>query len=242
MDAPGHALADAPAVAAADFQPAPGPLATTDLAVSRGGAAVLAGLTIAVQPGAALVLRGPNGAGKTTLLRTLAGLQPPLAGTIAPGPDAMAYASHADGLKATLTVAENLRFWARLHGHRAIAPALDAFGLAPLAGRAAGLLSAGQKRRLGLARLLLTRRPVWLLDEPTVSLDAATVARFAAVLRAHMAHGGIAVIATHVDLGLPVAHQLDVSTLAATPGAAGTKAGAEGSDAAFASGGGEAFR
>jgi heme exporter protein A len=191
-----------------------------DLAVARGGVPLLSGLDAEVPAGAALILRGPNGAGKTTLLRTLAGLQPPRAGHVRPGPDAMAYASHTDGLKATLTVDENLAFWARVHGHRDIAPARAAFDLERLADRPAAALSAGQKRRLGLARLVLTRRPVWLLDEPTVSLDTASVARFAAAVRAHLAGGGIAVIATHIDLGLGEAQVLDVSAHAARAAAA----------------------
>ena len=192
-------------------------LVAEGLAVARGGLRVLEGLSFALAPGAALILRGPNGAGKTTLLRTLAGLQPPEAGRISAAPDSIAYAAHADGLKATLTAAENLAFWARAFGapKDAAARALDAFGLAALAGRQAQHLSAGQKRRLGLARLLVTGRPVWALDEPTVSLDAAATATFAAVVRAHCAGGGAAVIATHVDLGLPEAAVLDVAAFRA---------------------------
>lgn len=128
----------------------------------------------------------------------------------------MAYASHADGLKATLTVRENLVFWAQVHGHSEIAPALRAFDLGHLIDRHAGTLSAGQKRRLGLARLCVTNRPIWLLDEPTVSLDTASVALFADTVRAHLAAGGSAVIATHIDLGLPDAHVLDVTPFRAS--------------------------
>jgi len=193
------------------FDSAPAPIRLSALAVARGGVPVLSGLEVEVAPGTALILRGPNGSGKTTLLRTLAGLQPPATGRVAPGPDAMAYASHADGIKAPLTVAENLAFWARIHGHGDIAPALAAFALAPLADRPAAALSAGQKRRLGLARLVLARRPVWLLDEPTVSLDSAAVGLFAQAVSAHLAAGGLAVIATHIDLGLPDAQVLDVA-------------------------------
>jgi heme exporter protein A len=181
------------------------------LAIGKGGASLLSGIQAHVAPGEALILRGPNGAGKTTLLRTLAGLQPPTAGTVAPGPEAMAYASHADGIKATLTVEENLAFWARVHGHGETAPARAAFDLDALANRPAAALSAGQKRRLGLARLVLARRPIWLLDEPTVSLDTASVGRFAAAVAAHLAAGGLAVIATHIDLGLGSARELDVT-------------------------------
>jgi heme exporter protein A len=185
-------------------------LSLTNLAVARGGVTVLRGLTLTVTPGQALILRGPNGSGKTTLLRTLAGLQPPAGGTCDLPPDSVAYAAHADGLKSTLTVAENLSFWSQIYGGPVLDPALTALNLTQLAGRRAGELSAGQKRRLGLARLLVTGRPVWLLDEPTVSLDVASVAMFAEVVRAHLATGGLAVIATHVDLGLPEAVVLDL--------------------------------
>ncbi|WP_425456107.1 heme ABC exporter ATP-binding protein CcmA [Aliishimia ponticola] len=186
-----------------------------DLAVARGAACVLEGLAFTLAPGQALILRGPNGSGKTTLLRTLAGLQPPQAGEILGGGEEIAYAGHSDGLKSMLTVAENLTFWAEIYGTRGIDPALAAFELTPLRDRLAGTLSAGQKRRLGLARMLVTGRPIWAMDEPTVSLDAASVELFAATVRAHLGQGGLAVIATHIDLGLPEAHVFDVSRFAA---------------------------
>ena len=181
-----------------------------NLAVARGGVTVLQDLSFRVDPGQALVLRGPNGSGKTTLLRTLAGLQPVVAGDIDCLPDAVAYAAHADGLKSSLTVAENLGFWAAIYGGPAIDRAVQAMDLPNLTRRRAGELSAGQKRRLGLARLLVTGRPLWLLDEPTVSLDVASVALFAGVVRQHLADGGAAIIATHVDLSLPEARLLDL--------------------------------
>lgn len=186
-------------------------LQAVDLAVARGGVAVLAGVTFTLAQGRALILRGPNGLGKTTLLRTVAGLQPPLAGEVRVDPDQVAYAAHADGLKSTLTVAENLTFWASVFGTSGAEAALSAMNLSALRDRRAADLSAGQKRRLGLARLLVTGRTFWCLDEPTVSLDTASVALFAGVLRAHLARGGAALIATHIDLGLPEAEVLDLS-------------------------------
>ena len=177
-------------------------VAVTDLACARGGVPVLEGVSFELAASQALVLRGPNGSGKTTLLRTLAGLQPALCGAVSPSPDAIAYSAHADGVKAMLTVAENLAFWARIYGAGEIGRALDAFDLHDLAARPAQNLSAGQRRRLGLARLLVAGRPVWALDEPTVSLDADAVDRFVLAVRSHLSAGGIAVIATHVELGL----------------------------------------
>lgn len=186
-------------------------LTVTDLSIARGGVRVLAGLSFALAAGEALVLRGPNGVGKTTVLRTVAGLQPPLEGQVDAPPDSLAYAGHSDGIKPTLSVAENLNFWADVFGKSDISAALEAFDLIPLAERPAGTLSAGQKRRLGLARLLVTGRPIWILDEPTVSLDADAVAMFAAAIRAHLGRGGAALIATHIDLGLTEARVLDVT-------------------------------
>ncbi len=191
-------------------------LTVTDLAISRGGVPVLEGLSFTLKAGRALILRGPNGIGKTTLLRTLAGLQPPISGDIKGAEDQVAYASHSDGLKPTLTVTENLVFWASVFGVGDIQPALDAFELNELADRHAGNLSAGQKRRLGLARMLVTGRPIWMLDEPTVSLDRNAVAMFAEAVRAHLGQGGSALIATHTDLGLD-GEALDVGPNKAKP-------------------------
>ncbi|OJI94062.1 heme exporter protein A [Planktotalea frisia] len=187
-----------------------------DLSVARGGIAVLEGLSFTVNPGQALILRGPNGIGKTTLLRSLAGLQPALNGEINAPNESIAYAAHSDGIKHVLTVRENLEFWADVFGTNDIAPALNAFELEPLANRPAGALSAGQKRRLGLARLLVTARPIWILDEPTVSLDIHAVEMFANAIRAHLVGGGIALIATHIDLGLE-ADILDITSFKAKP-------------------------
>ncbi|MDP5305566.1 heme ABC exporter ATP-binding protein CcmA [Paracoccus spongiarum] len=209
-------------------------LAVEDLAVARGGLRAVEGVSFVLEAGRALILRGPNGIGKTTLLRTVAGLQPPVAGRIIMDDDAVAYAAHADGLKHALGVAENLAFWARIFdggsgdggdGVGAVGRALAAMDLMALADRPAAALSAGQKRRLGLARLLVTGRPLWVLDEPTVSLDAASVARFGAAIRAHLAAGGSALMATHIDLGLAEARDLDLTPFRARPGRSHRPAG-----------------
>jgi heme exporter protein A len=196
-------------------------LTVSGLACARGGVPVLEGLTMRLAAGQCLILRGPNGIGKTTLLRTIAGLQPAVAGEISAAPESLAYAAHADGLKGALTAEENLAFWAAVHGQRDVEAALAAMDLRALRDRPARNLSAGQKRRLGLARLLVTGRPIWLLDEPTVSLDVASVALFAGVVRRHLAAGGSALIATHVDLGLAEAEVLDLTPFRARAGARG---------------------
>ena len=193
-------------------------LTVRNLTIARGGLPVLSGLSFLLEPGQAMILRGPNGAGKTTLLRTLAGLQPPLAGEVSGADDTIAYAGHADGLKAMLSVSENLRFWADVFGQQRLDAALEAYRLRELEHRLAGTLSAGQKRRLGLSRLLVTGRPIWMLDEPTVSLDKDAVAMFVAAVKAHLGQGGSALIATHIDLGIE-AETLDVGAYKADPNA-----------------------
>jgi heme exporter protein A len=184
-------------------------LVVENLVCARGGVRVLEGVSFRLRPRQALVLRGPNGVGKTTLLRVIAGLQPAVSGRLEV-PE-VAYAGHLDGVKGPLTVAENLRFWASVYGTAGVDAAMAALNLAALRDRLAGSLSAGQRRRLGLARLLVTGRAVWVLDEPTVSLDAASVALFAEVIGAHLAAGGSALIATHVDLGLAGMEEMDLT-------------------------------
>jgi heme exporter protein A len=182
------------------------------LAAFRGERLVFRDVDFSVPVGGALVLRGANGTGKSTLLRLLAGLVRPIAGRLLwHGEDALAdlpshaarvsYVGHLDAVKPGLTVGENLQFAASMGGG-AIPPALQALGLADLAEVPARFLSAGQKRRLALARLVLSPAPVWLLDEPTVGLDAASIERIGSVLRAHRARGGLIIATTHVPLPL----------------------------------------
>jgi heme exporter protein A len=202
-------------------------LVAENLVLSRAGRTVVDGLSLQLKDGEALLLRGPNGSGKTTLLRALAGFLAPAAGVIrfedAPAerePGELAhFVGHLDGIKSHLTVAENLAFWTAYlgGGGRTPALALDGFGLVALADIPAGYLSAGQKRRLALARLVAVQRPLWLLDEPTVSLDAEAVELLVAAIAGHLAGGGLAVVATHVDIPLAEARTLQLG--AATQGA-----------------------
>jgi heme exporter protein A len=195
-----------------------GVLEADGLATIRGERLIFAGLSFRVAAGGALLLTGPNGAGKSTLLRLLAGLGRIEAGRLLwDGEDALAdlpahaarvaYLGHLDALKLGLTAAENLRPWGT---RAAVAAALEAGGLAPLADLPVRLLSAGQRRRLALARLDLRGAALWLLDEPTLGLDVAAVARFGAMLARHRAGGGVVVAATHLPLPLAEAATLAI--------------------------------
>ena len=186
------------------------------LAAFRGERLVLCGIDLQVEAGGALLLVGPNGSGKSTLLRLLAGLVRAEAGRLLWGADdaladlpsharRVAYVGHLDAVKPGLTVSENLRFWGDP------APGLTAMGLDALADLPARMLSAGQKRRVALARLAMTQRVLWLLDEPTLGLDAASVARFGDLLATHRAGGGLVVAATHLPLPLPGAIALSLA-------------------------------
>lgn len=189
-----------------------------ELAVWRGERLVLSGIDFMLPAGGALLLTGANGAGKSTLLRVVAGLVPLIEGVLLwQAQDALAdrvtharrlrYLSHADALKPSLTARENLAFFARLWGG-AVEPALAALGLSELADLPARVLSSGQKRRLALARLALSPSALWLLDEPTVGLDGASVAQLGVLLAAHRAAGGAVMAATHLPLPLPDAVEL----------------------------------
>ena len=183
------------------------------LACERGGRELFRGLDLTLAPGETALVTGPNGAGKSSLLRMFAGLLPPSAGTVAwtgRGEADFHYVGHADAVKPALTVSQNIAFWVRLAGRGSVAPGLEAVGLAALADLPARLLSAGQRRKLGLARLFAAPAPLWLLDEPTAGLDAAATQAFRHGLEAHLAGGGAAAIATHIPLGMEPAHCIDL--------------------------------
>lgn len=194
-------------------------LSVEGLGVLRGERLVFRDLSFGLEPGGAVLLTGPNGAGKTTLLMVLAGLLPHQAGTIRFGggalPEHVALSTHLDAVKPVMTVAENLAFWAAYAGTpAAVAPALETLNLTALADLPAGLLSQGQKRRAALARLLVCPRPVWLLDEPSVSLDAASVGILTGLIADHRAAGGSVLVSSHIPLGLGDAAPLDLGARA----------------------------
>ena len=198
-------------------------LRVTELATGYGGVAVVAGLSLEVAAGEAVLLAGPNGSGKSTLLRTIAGFITPLRGSIEleDGDPELTVGQqahllgHLNAIKPRLTVRQNLEDWARILGgsSSAVEAALAAFALDDLAELPLGYLSAGQKRRTALARLLVAHRPLWLLDEPTTALDTANADLVARIMRAHVAAGGIIVAATHLALAIPASRTLDLASL-----------------------------
>lgn len=198
-------------------------LDVADLACRRAGRRVLAGIGFRLEAGGALVVTGRNGAGKSTLLAALAGLLRPERGRIelAPGEgprsERLHLLGHRDGLKAQLTPAENLRFSAGClgGGGTGIGAALARVGLGGAADLPSAYLSAGQRRRLGLARLLVSPRPLWLLDEPTSALDAEGQRLLDELMAAHRAGGGAVIAATHSPLPLPGAETLRLGRAAA---------------------------
>lgn len=202
-------------------------LVVENLSIDRGGRRVLEAVGFALDAGQALVVTGANGAGKSTLLAALAGLLPTAAGRIAlegaDDPDAPVaeychYVGHREALKSALTPRETLVFWGEMLriGRPGLAPeaALAAFDLGHAVDFPVGYLSAGQRRRCSLARILVAPRPLWLLDEPVTALDAASQARFAGLMQAHLDAGGLIVAATHAPIGLERARQLKLGSAA----------------------------
>ena len=184
-----------------------------EMQAERGGEYVFSGVGFSLGGGESLIVTGPNGSGKSTLLRVVAGLLPLAAGRIhlegggerfASVAAASHYLGHLNAMKPALGVAENLQFWRNFCGEArlAVADALDQVGLGDIAHLPFGYLSAGQRRRAAIARLLVSHRPVWLLDEPTAGLDGASAARFSALMRSHLDAGGIILAATHLPLGI----------------------------------------
>lgn len=207
-------------------------LTAENLIIRRGNRVVIDGLSFETESGSALLLTGPNGAGKTTLLRSIAGFLQPASGTISlEGGDAQAevgeqahFVGHANGIKSGLTVGENLEFWCDYLGgandrparRERVDSALEQLQLMSLEDIPAAYLSAGQRRRLGLCRLLVADRKLWLLDEPTVSLDSASVRMIAGIVQNHLTAGGLVLAATHLPLGLEGARELRLGMTEAT--------------------------
>lgn len=194
----------------------------------RGDRMVFQGLDFTLEPGGALILIGPNGAGKSSLLRMQAGLLKPYAGRLLwNGEDALDdidehgaklhYVGHHDAVKPVLTANENILFWAQLRGADAggVESALNTFDIEHLYDIPGRFLSAGQKRRVNLARIIAAPAPLWLLDEPTTALDKATIKRLEHAIQAHRDAGGMVVLSTHTDINMPGANVLDLAQFAA---------------------------
>jgi heme exporter protein A len=202
-------------------------LVAKGLSCIRGGRSLFHGLSFSLQAGEAILITGPNGAGKTSLLRMIAGLLTPAAGTIALDDAEVVgehchFVGHFDAVKGALTVAENLAFGSALLGGSGVpvTAALDRLGIGALKDLPGEVLSAGQRRRLALARLLAAPRPIWLLDEPTAALDAAGQQTLAELMREHRAHGGMVIAATHMQLDLDHAQEISLNPKLARESAA----------------------
>ena len=212
------------------------------MACIRGERPVLSGVSFRLEPGGALALLGSNGSGKSSLLRILCGLLRPAGGTLTwdntpidgdwpAHRSRLHYVGHLDAVKPTLSAAENLESWARFRGAARAAPgALEALGIEELADVPGRYLSAGQRRRLALARVVATPAPLWLLDEPTVTLDAESAGRVDNMIAAHRADGGMVIVATHGEIALEGAERLDLGrhSVPADMLSAGEDSGAEG--------------
>jgi heme exporter protein A len=200
-------------------------LSAIDLACRRGGREVFAGVSFSVAAGESLTIRGRNGAGKSSLLRTVVGLVRIAGGKLSlEGGDPELtvgeqahYLGHLDALKPSLSVEENLRFWSSFLGAASaeLGEPLRTVGLDALADLPAAYLSAGQRRRLSIARLLAVKRPLWLLDEPTSTLDAAAQTKLGGIMQTHLAGGGIILAATHGPLQLDGARELNLDSVSA---------------------------
>jgi len=204
-------------------------LVAEGLSATRGEDLIFRDIAFEIAGGEALVVKGPNGSGKSTLLRVLAGLLPARSGSAkllaAPHPverlgEAAHYLGHRNAMKRELTVEENLSFWKTFLGDMAggtgvpVEEAVEAVGLGGIAHLPFGYLSAGQQRRMAMAKLLVAWRPVWILDEPTAALDAAAEDMFAGLVTAHLARGGIAIAATHQPLVLEGVQELRMTGFA----------------------------
>ena len=193
-------------------------LSASNLACVRGSREIFRNVNFNLSSGHTLAVVGPNGAGKSSLLRMIAGLLRAESGRLEFDggdpeltiPEQAHYLGHQDALKPSLSVAENLTFWARYLGNGSTSATgpLDAVGLAAIPDLPAGYLSAGQRRRLSIARLLAVRRPIWLLDEAAAALDQAAQARLIDLMRTHLAAGGLILAATHAPLGLDGVQEL----------------------------------
>lgn len=173
-----------------------------DISLRRGGRTIVAGVTFAVNPGDLYLLHGPNGSGKTTLLRALAGFSRPACGSLKRAVGRTILLGYADAVKAAFTAQENIDFWGALYGAApaTVERAISQLRIFPFLNQRTGTLSSGQRRRLALCRVVISRRPIWLLDEPTAGMDAASVATAVDLIAGHCRSGGSAVVATHEAL------------------------------------------